>query len=158
MKINKFKKVLFFSSLFLSPAIPLVSISCSFGQQEDYKQKKYQVQLLSSNQIQFIKNQFKFTLKNNIDYNNDKIDDIWNKYIKRSKKGSNEIDLILNWDSEFKRLFNFEYHKLNGFGSEHKYIFELTKEGMTPTIKYKIICVDRNNQLEGEGLVKLEID
>lgn len=76
----------------------------------------------------------------------------WMK-LKNDRKKNNPfyLDGIIrgNIDPKFKEYFNVSYHKLDGFGSSHKYRFKLniTNSGR-PVIEYNVLCVDLNNKQE----------
>lgn len=153
--MNKNKKILLSLSTISSVSLPLISLSCV-----DNKERKEKVQLLTSSQIQEIVNKFDFRLTDDGQelVKNNTLNDLWDKLTRSRDNTRNNSQLIINWNDEFKKNFAFKFHKLNGFGSSHKYNFELIFDNQTPAIKYEIICVDRNDEKEHEGIVKLEID
>ncbi|MCY2902898.1 hypothetical protein [Mycoplasmopsis arginini] len=137
--------------------LPIVAISCENGNSGTSNKPK--VQLLTSSQIQEIvdKFEFKLTKKGSDLETENKLNELWEKLVRNKDNTKSNSQIIINWNSEFKDNFIFNFHKLNGFGSSHKYTFKLIWDNQTPAISYQILCVDRNNELEYQGMVKLEI-
>ncbi|ENY68482.1 Hypothetical protein, predicted lipoprotein [Metamycoplasma auris 15026] len=137
--------------------LPLISISCI---DVSSLRQRQNVRLLDNSQKKTITDAFRFELTDQAKHM-DKQEWIsyWNKI--RREFGNNAFILegIIEGEKnlKFNEYFKVQYHKLNGFGSSHKYKFQLDMKNDIPIIKYNVLCMDLNNKPEFSKDVEVQL-
>ncbi|AZZ65756.1 variable surface lipoprotein [Metamycoplasma phocicerebrale] len=156
--MKKTKKFLWLIGIIPIISLPVISSSCDISE-KDFQEKD--VPLLTDGQIQTIIDafEFKLTAEGKKLMQENKLLEKWDKFVRMRENKQEIAEQIINYNIEFKKYFIFKYHPLTGFGSAHKYNFKLGyNDNNKIVIKYQILCIDRNDQIEKASEVKLDLN